>query len=142
MTLIQTLTRSILIAAAAASLLTLGGCYETVTYSRPFPGMQATGPTAHDYSKVQMVKQGSDFDPLGAIFRPVASVARGIGEVGSALGRGINSAVSGGNKNAANNSGAAITRTSQPARPAAPSDSGGPRNSRGRSLFDTNPDDE
>ena len=144
--LIQTLTRSILIAGAAASLLTLGGCYEKVTYVRPFPGMRANGtsvpPTTHDYSNVQMVKRGSDFDPVAMLLTPFTLAAKGINAIGNGLSSGGSDNANGNNNqtNGSNNSNTPPTRTINPPRPETPTDSGGPRNSRGGSIFDTNPD--
>lgn len=143
-------TRFILATVAACFMtLSLGGCYEKVTRSRQWPGMNMTDaslpPTARDGRlSTSQSNQGSGFDPLGAIFRPVASVARGIGEFGSSIGSGLtpdNSNNNSSNSNATNNN----TNTgSDPELPSA--DSGGGRiggDSGGgntNSPFDTSPD--
>lgn len=137
-------TRFILATVAACFMtLSLGGCYEKVTRSRQWPGMNMTDaslpPTARD-GRLSNSKsnQGSGFDPLGAIFKPVASVARGIGEFGSSIGSGLTPDNSNNNSNSTNNP----NTGTDPELPSA--DPGGGRiggDSGGtNSPFDTSPD--
>ncbi len=134
---------------AFAMLFALTGCYEKVTYSRQYPGWRVTNaaaaPTAHDYSDVQMYQpnQGSNFDPIGAVFKPVASVARGIGEVGGALGSGLQSAAGNNNDNGSGNANNNVPTNTSP-KPSGsrriPSADTGDGNIGGPSPFDTSPE--